>query len=86
MSDLPLKYRCSLSLMPSDIKTSYLAQIPYMGQPFALVKAEAEEAGYTIEHWDHDDKDIRSHVHTLQVRPHDTLIIVSEGGVVKQIL
>lgn len=86
MNKTPIKRRCSLAIMPSDIKTSHISQIPYLGQPFDLVRAEAEEAGFDIEHWDHDSFDLRSRVHTLQVRPPMTLIIVTEGGLVKRLL
>lgn len=77
---LPLKHRCSLTQMPSDISWNHTAQLPYLNQPFDLVRAEAEEAGFTIEHWDENVT-----VVALQVRPPDVLIVVTRRGLVKAI-
>lgn len=80
-----IKLRCSLSSMPSDIGRNPISQLPYLNQPFDLVRAEAEEAGYQIEHWDGDSLDPRAAVHTLQVRGPHILIIATRNGLVKKI-
>jgi len=75
-----IKHRCSLAPMPSDISRNHTAQIPYLGQPFVLVRAEAEEAGFKIEHWDEYNT-----IHTLQVRGPEVLIVRTKNGMVKAI-
>lgn len=81
---MTIKHRCSLSPMPSDIISNHIAQIPYLNQPFELVAAEAKEAGFTIERWG-DTGTIRDHIHTLQVRAPDVLIVRTDKGIVKAI-
>lgn len=80
-----VKHRCSLAQMPSDISWNAAAQIPYLNQQFDLVRAEAEEAGFEIEHWDGDSKDPHALIHTLQARGPNVLIIASRGGLVKKL-
>ena len=83
MSDI--KHRCSLGLMPSDIKTSHITQLMYLNQPFDLFEIEAKEAGFDIERHG-DTGHFRDHIITLQVRPAKTLVVFTEGGIVKRIL
>lgn len=81
-----VKHRCAMGRMPFDIKDNALSQLPYLNQPFDLFCAEAKEAGFDIEHWNYDGASLRDHIHTLRVRPVKTIVVVTKGGYVHQIL
>lgn len=70
--------------MPSDIQWNATSQLPYLNQPFDLVRAEAEEAGFTVEHWDGDDQGPRGQIHILRARGPMELILYTRGGLVKK--